>query len=114
MIWVNIEDHFRVVSTQKGADIGEVFERLAKASKILSRHDEFAHSDTLGFLTCCPSNLGTGLQITVTVNLPNLGHESDDLRVITDKFKVKANNKGNSLFEISNKRMLGISEVELV
>ena len=61
MIWVNIEDHFRVVSTQKGADIGEVFERLAKASKILSRHDEFAHSDTLGFLTCCPSNLGTGL-----------------------------------------------------
>jgi protein-arginine kinase len=58
---------------QNGADIGAVFERLCRASAILSSAEKFAYNDHLGFITSCPTNCGTGLRASVHIQLPNLG-----------------------------------------
>lgn len=58
---------------QNGADIKAVFERLSKACAHIEKVAKFAHDDHLGFITSCPTNLGTGLRASVHVYLPNLG-----------------------------------------
>ena len=75
MIWVNEEDHLQIISMQQGTDLGLVFRRLCNAVKAIEANKQmsFAHDERLGYLTSCPSNLGTTLRASVLVKLPNLG-----------------------------------------
>ena len=78
LVWVNEEDHLRVISMQEGGDMGEVFRRFCEGLQkfegaIKKSGEEFMHNDHLGFILTCPSNLGTGLRAGVHVKLPNLG-----------------------------------------
>ena len=63
--WVNEEDHLRFISMQKGGDLGAVYKRLVTAVKDLEENMSFAHSERLGYLAFCPSNLGTGIRASV-------------------------------------------------
>jgi creatine kinase/arginine kinase len=58
---------------QQGADIGAVFSRLARAASEIEKVAKFAHSKNLGYITSCPTNLGTALRASVHIHLPNLG-----------------------------------------
>ena len=58
---------------QPGSDIREVFERLSRASTEIEKIAKFARDDHLGYITSCPSNLGTGLRASVHIKLPKLG-----------------------------------------
>jgi len=74
LVWLNEEDHLRIISMEKGADIFHVFKRLSYiAVNIEMRGSSFAHDDHLGYITSCPTNLGTGLRASVHIKLPNLG-----------------------------------------
>jgi protein-arginine kinase len=73
LVWVNEEDQLRIISMQNGADIGEVFTRLSKACSHIEKVAKFAHDDHLGYITSCPTNLGTALRASVLIHLPNLG-----------------------------------------
>ena len=75
MIWVNEEDHLQMISMQQGIDFGLVFRRLCNAVKAIedSKLMSFVHDERLGYLTSCPSNVGTTLRASVLVKLPNLG-----------------------------------------
>ncbi len=73
LVWVNEEDQLRIISMQKGADIGQVFERLCRATAHIEKVAKFAHDDHLGFITSCPTNLGTALRASVHIKLPKLG-----------------------------------------
>ena len=106
---------------QNGADIGAVFERLCRASALLEAKCEFAHTDHLGYITSCPTNCGTGLRASVHIQLPNLGKVYDTFEKIADKYNVQIRGidgehsvSADHIYDISNKRRLGISEVELV
>ncbi|KAI8740877.1 arginine kinase, partial [Biomphalaria glabrata] len=79
LVWVNEEDHLRVISMQKGGDIGAVYKRLATAYKTLEEKLKFSRDDRVGFLTFCPTNLGTTLRASVHIKIPLLS--------ATDKFK---------------------------
>ncbi len=59
LVWVNEEDQLRIISMEPGADLQRVFARLARALAELERCLAFAHSKRLGYLTSCPTNLGT-------------------------------------------------------
>ncbi|KAJ3613209.1 hypothetical protein NHX12_019459 [Muraenolepis orangiensis] len=77
LVWVNEEDHLRVISMQKGGNMKEVFNRFCTGlTKIESRFKErkcaFMWNEHLGYVLTCPSNLGTGLRAGVHVKLPNL------------------------------------------
>jgi creatine kinase/arginine kinase len=72
LVWVNEEDQLRIISMQKGAGIAEVFDRLCRACKTIQEIAEFARDDHLGYITSCPTNLGTALRASVHIKLPKL------------------------------------------
>ena len=73
LVWVNEEDQLRIISMQNGADLKAVFERLSRACAHIEKVVKFSHSDHLGYITSCPTNLGTALRASVHIHLPFLG-----------------------------------------
>lgn len=121
LVWVNEEDQLRIISMQNGADIGAVFTRLSKACAHIETVAKFAHDEHLGYITSCPTNLGTALRASVHIHLPNLGLKKAEFEAIADKYHVQIRGAhgehtetDDHIYDISNKRRLGISEVLLV
>ncbi|MFT5836484.1 MAG: arginine kinase [Sulfurimonas sp.] len=121
LVWINEEDELRIISMQEGGDIKEVFTRLTTAIDELSKKVEFSYNDHLGYITSCPTNLGTAMRASVHIKLPNLGNAMDEFKSIADKYNVQIRGihgehsaSEGGVYDISNKRRLGVSEVECV
>jgi creatine kinase/arginine kinase len=121
LTWVNEEDQLRIISMQKGGDILAVFRRLSTAAAAIEKVASFAHDEHLGYITSCPTNLGTALRASVHIALPNLAKSKDKFNAIADKYYVQIRGihgehteTDDGVFDISNKRRLGRSERELV
>jgi len=121
LVWVNEEDEFRIISMQPGADIGAVFKRLSDACTAIEKVAKFAHDDHLGYITSCPTNLGTALRASVHIHLPLLGSDKVAFQKIADEFFVQIRGAhgehtetNDHIYDISNRRRLGRSEVDLV
>jgi len=63
---------------QQGADLGAVFTRLSKACAHIETVAKFSHDEHLGYITSCPTNLGTALRASVHIHLPKLGKLKDE------------------------------------
>ncbi|KAK3747271.1 hypothetical protein QZH41_005463 [Actinostola sp. cb2023] len=125
LIWVNEEDHTRVISMEKGGNMRAVFDRFCKGLNdverlIKQKNHEYMWNQHLGYVLTCPSNLGTGLRAGVHVKLPNLAKEKR-LDTILNKLSLQKRGTGGvdtaavgGIFDISNGDRLGFSEVELV
>jgi creatine kinase len=125
-VWVNEEDHMRIVSMQKGDDIQAVFSRFVRlcdeVQKVLKEENaDFMHSEHLGYILACPSNLGTGLRAGALVKIPLLSAKKE-FKGWLGKMGLQARGKGgvdaeanaDGIFDISNADRLGKSEVDLV
>ncbi len=120
LVWVNEEDQFRIISMQKGGDIRAVFDRLARMVEILNKALPFAYHEKYGAITSCPTNLGTAMRASVHVKLPYVSSRPDFKQLATDlKLSIRGIHGEHSeseggIYDISNKRRLGVSEVEAV
>uniref|UniRef100_A0A8C6WQK0 Creatine kinase S-type, mitochondrial n=1 Tax=Neogobius melanostomus TaxID=47308 RepID=A0A8C6WQK0_9GOBI len=125
LIWINEEDHTRVISMEKGGNMKRVFERFCRGLKqvehlIQERGWEFMWNEHLGYILTCPSNLGTGLRAGVHVRLPNLSKDPRFSKLLNNLRLQKRGTGGvdtaatGDTFDISNNDRLGKSEVELV
>jgi len=121
LVWVNEEDQLRIISMESGGDIKAVFSRLVKAIGELEKELEFLYTKHLGYITSCPTNLGTAMRASVHIKLPKLSKDLELFNKITDKYylQIRGVNGEHSesedgIFDISNKRRLGITEVECV
>jgi len=121
LVWVNEEDQLRIISMQQGAGIKEVFDRLSRGAAGLEKHCKFAHDGHLGYITSCPTNLGTALRASVHIKLPELMTKMDEFKAIADKFNVQIRGihgehteTNDGTYDISNRRRLGFSEASLV
>ena len=72
VVMVNEEDHFRIQAFRQGYDLDGAWKAADEFDTALSRHAEYAFSRQMGYLTACPSNIGTGLRASVMVTLPGL------------------------------------------
>merc|ERR1711890_45287 len=72
---VKEEDHLRIISMQMGGDLGEVYRRWVKAVNSIEKLVKFSHHDRLGFLTFCPTNLGTTVRASVHIKVPKLAKD---------------------------------------
>ncbi|CAL8315278.1 unnamed protein product [Lota lota] len=125
LVWVNEEDHLRVISMQKGGNMKEVFNRfctgLTKIESLFKdRGHEFMWNEHLGYVLTCPSNLGTGLRAGVHVKIPNLS-KNEQFGEVLKRLRLQKRGTGGvdtaavgGVFDISNADRLGFSEVELV
>ncbi|XOB98079.1 phosphagen kinase [Deinococcota bacterium DY0809b] len=121
LVWVNEEDQLRIISMEPGSDLQRVFARLARALAELERRLAFAHSERLGYLTSCPTNLGTAMRASVHVRLPRLAADEARLTALAAEhgLQVRGTHGEHSasegaVYDVSNKRRLGITEVEAV
>jgi len=121
LVWVNEEDQLRIISMQQGGDIKEVFIRLVNAIKSIETKVAFSYSDHLGYITSCPTNLGTAMRASVHIALPNLSQDMKRFKAITDKYYLQIrgihgehSESEGGIYDISNRRRLGITEVEAV
>lgn len=120
LVWVNEEDQLRIISMQQGSNIRQVFERLATAANKIEEKAKFAQDSHLGYITSCPSNLGTGMRASVHINLPKLAKRPELFQEIADKYYVQIrgadgehSDTSSGVFDISNIRRLGRAEVDL-
>jgi len=83
IVWVGEEDHLRVMAMERGAILGNVFERLRAGLGLLESHGlRFARSATYGYVTSCPTNLGTGMRASLHLPLPRLTESGADVEAI--------------------------------
>ncbi len=121
LVWVNEEDQLRIISMQQGGDIEEVFRRLCSAIKKLEEKLNFSYSNHLGYITSCPTNLGTAMRASVHIKVPNLAKDMKRFEEITSKYHLQIrgidgehSQSVGGVYDISNRRRLGITEVEAV
>ena len=81
-IMINEEDHLREQCIEKGFALRQAYKTMSEKDNIIARSIQFAYDEQLGYLTACPTNLGTGLRASVMLFLPALTMSSLMPRVI--------------------------------
>lgn len=122
-VMVNEEDHLREQYIVKGFDFSSAYERISSLDDGIGRFTNFAYDEKLGFLTACPSNVGTGLRASVMMFLPALercgkikafvGGWNECAMTVRGAFGEGTAAEGHS-YQISNDRTLGFSEEEIL
>lgn len=120
MVWVNEEDHLRIISMQQGGNVGQVLDRLIRGVKIIEKLCQFSRDEHLGWLTFCPTNLGTTVRASVHVKIPKVSARPD-FKKICEELKLQPRGihgehteTTGGVFDISNKARLGVSEYDCV
>uniref|UniRef100_A0A915IEG7 arginine kinase n=1 Tax=Romanomermis culicivorax TaxID=13658 RepID=A0A915IEG7_ROMCU len=88
LVWVNEEDHLRIISMQAGGNVGQVLDRLIRGLKIIEKQMPFSRDDRYGWLTFCPTNLGTTIRASVHVKLPKVSSRPD-FKTLCDQMKLQ-------------------------
>uniref|UniRef100_A0A194AK72 Putative arginine kinase n=1 Tax=Pinctada fucata TaxID=50426 RepID=A0A194AK72_PINFU len=121
LVWINEEDHLRFISMQKGGNLAEVYKRLVKAIHALEKKLTFAKTDRHGYLTFCPTNLGTTMRASVHIKVPNLAKDMEKFNGLCAKLNLQPRGihgehteSVGGVYDISNKRRLGLSEFEAI
>jgi protein arginine kinase len=122
-IMVNEEDHLRIQVMLSGLSLGEVWERINALDDHLEEHLAYAFSPRLGYLTACPTNVGTGIRVGVMLHLPALVQTKQIDKVFRALHKINLAVRGlygegtqafGDFYQISNQQTLGKSELELI
>lgn len=122
-LMVNEEDHLRLQVLGAGLCLEECLDAAGKADDALCERLHFSFDEHLGYLTHCPTNLGTGLRASVMLHLPALT-ECGGIRVLSDSaakmgicirgFFGEGSEAVGALYQVSNQVSLGMSESEIV
>ena len=120
LVWVNEEDHLRIISMQNGGNVGQVLGRLIKGVKTIESQAPFSRDDRFGWLTFCPTNLGTTVRASVHIKIPKTSARPD-FKKITDEMKLQVrgihgehSETEGGVYDVSNKARLGLTEYEAV
>lgn len=121
LVWVNEEDHLRIISMQKGADLKTIFDRLIRGVQTIESKMPFSRDDRVGYLTFCPTNLGTTIRASVHIALPKLAADKKKLDEVAAKYSLQVRGtrgehteSEGGVYDISNKRRLGLTEYQAV
>jgi protein arginine kinase len=122
-VMINEEDHLRMQVLREGLDLAAGWEVLSRLDREIEDRIEFAFSDRLGYLTACPTNVGTGIRASVMLHLPGLVWTGEMAQVIQAVGKLGLAVRGlygegseahGNLFQVSNQVTLGESENEII
>ena len=120
-IMVNEEDHLRIQVMRSGLQIDEAWEQIDAIDDALESELDFEFHQQYGYLTACPTNVGTGLRVSVMLHLPALrltnelekvGQAARDMRLAVRGLHGEGTEALGDFFQISNQVTLGRSEPE--
>lgn len=122
-IMINEEDHLRMQVFRSGFDLDTCWEAISRIDDMLEERVDYAFSDSLGYLTACPTNVGTGIRVSVLLHLPALVLTKEIQKVFTALQKIHLAVRGlygegsqamGDFYQISNQLTLGKSELEIL
>jgi protein arginine kinase len=122
-IMVNEEDHLRMQAIRSGLQLKQTFKLIDKVDTELEQRLDFAFHQQLGYLTACPTNVGTGMRASAMVHLPALVLGEQINQVIQAVNKIGLAVRGlygegtealGNLFQVSNQTTLGEKEEEII
>lgn len=122
-IMINEEDHLRIQAITTGLEMDRAMELASQYDNEVGRLMEYDYDSDFGFLTACPTNVGTGLRASVLIHLPGLVLTRDIDMVIQKISKIGLAVRGfygegtdvlGNLFQISNQTTLGKSEEDIL
>lgn len=122
-VMINEEDHLRMQAIRCGLQLDNVFKMINRVDSELEDSLEFAYSSELGYLTACPSNVGTGMRASAMLHLPGLVMSDQINKIINSVNKIGLAVRGlhgegteamGNLFQVSNQTTLGEAEEEII
>jgi len=122
-VMINEEDHLRLQSIRSGLHLREAYQLITKVDQELEKKLPYAFDQELGYLTACPTNLGTGLRASAMLHLPGLVlsdhigevmHAVSKLGLAVRGIFGEGTESLGHLFQISNQSTLGESEEEIL
>jgi protein arginine kinase len=122
-LMINEEDHLRMQAIRPGLNLQEAYDSLMEVDEELEENLEFAFDHDLGYLTTCPTNLGTGMRASAMLHLPGLVLSDQIGQVLQAVGKIGLAVRGlygegteslANLYQISNQSTLGESEETII
>ncbi len=122
-IMINEEDHVRIQVINSGMKLEEAFDLADKIDTLLDEQLDFAFNDKLGYLTQCPTNIGTGMRASLMLHLPALqesgamgkiGASLSKLGLVIRGLYGEGTEPSGAIYQLSNQVTLGISEREAI
>ncbi len=122
-LMINEEDHLRIQVMQSGLELNSVWEQINRIDDLIEERVPYAFHERLGYLTACPTNVGTGLRVSVMLHLPALVITRQIDKVFRSLQKVSLAVRGlygegsqamGDFYQISNQITLGRTEADLI
>lgn len=122
-LMVNEEDHLRIQVLRSGFDLDSCWEEISHIDDLLQEQMNFAFNEEWGYLTACPTNVGTGIRVSVMLHLPALVLTKEIQKVFQALQKISLAVRGlygegsqamGDFYQISNQVTLGKSEDQLL
>src|SRR5881296_2922773 len=122
-VMINEEDHLRMQALRPGLQIKQAWSAIDQVDSRLEKKLDYAFSPELGYLTACPTNLGTGIRVSAMLHLPGLALAEQINQIIQAVNKLGLAVRGlygegtealGNVFQVSNQMTLGESESAIV
>lgn len=122
-ILLNEEDHIRIQCMRAGFDLDGCFDLANRVDDLMEESIPYAFDETFGYLTCCPTNVGTGMRASVMMHLPALTLSGTINRIIDSLAQLGVTVRGifgegskavGNIYQISNQLTLGAAEEDIV
>ena len=122
-VMVNEEDHLRIQVFSSGFDLDSAFNLAKEVDMKFDKIFDIAKSKKYGYLTSCPTNVGTGMRASVMVHLPGLTKTGNIKKVLESISNFGLNIRGvygenskssGDMYQISNKQTLGVTEDDIL
>jgi len=122
-LMINEEDHLRVQGLRSGLQLEVLWEAVNEIDDALSERLAFAYDRQFGYLTACPTNVGTGIRVSVMLHLPALRMTKElerveraarDMRLAVRGLYGEGTEAVGDLYQISNQTTLGRTEAEIL
>ena len=122
-VMINEEDHLRMQSLRTGFQLRQAWTAIDAVDSNLEKRLDYAFTPELGYLTACPTNLGTGIRVSAMLHLPGLVLAEQINQIIQAVNKLGLAVRGlygegtealGNVFQVSNQMTLGESEIDIV
>lgn len=122
-VMVNEEDHFRIQYIRPGLALSEAYTRIDRVDNEIESRIDYAFHPQFGYLTACPTNVGTGIRLSVMLHLPalKLSNEIEKVRRAAQAMSLavrgiygEGSEALGDMYQISNQTTLGKSERDLL
>ena len=120
---INEEDHLRIQVFKAGCQLSQCAEQINRIDDMIEEKVNFAFSPRYGYLTACPTNLGTGIRVSVMLHLPALKmtgqiekffNAAKDMSLAVRGLFGEGTEAASDLYQLSNQVTLGVSESAII